>query len=177
MTDIHVTASINVEASLNAWMQTQLALVTKPSFLASYNVVMIEPQVALAPPAFSFTHLPAGTLSRYQGNAASDTLKGYFALGIFDVSAWVTRESINWRAQLRWMVAAVERVVIGQAHGAVEIQDYLTDPNSPTDSNFRVTLGSISKPQLVIPNETFDPNPNIERVRMLIDYQWIQRSA
>ena len=177
MTSIHATASVNVKATLAAWMQTNLALVDRPANLDAYTVEMNIPQEGIATPSYSITHIDAGRMSRYQGNAASATLKGYYALGILDVSAWVSRVQVNWQAQLRWMVSAAERVVIGQEHGAIEIQDYITDPSSPTDTEFRITLLDMAIPQLVIPNETFNPNPNIERVRMVINYQWIIRSA
>ena len=172
MTTLHDSSPSNVQATLNQWFITEAAKITKPSWLPSYTVTNTIPEDGIATPSFSVIHLPAAQRSIYQGNQAEEGVTARQALAILDISIWVSRSNINWLAQKHTMESMIALVVGLQASGAVRVQDYLSDPASPVNVAYRITLGDLA----TVPTSP-DPNPDIERSRNLIDYSWTIRSA
>jgi len=103
---------LNVEATLNYWIDTQLAAITKPSWLPSFSVVFDMPETAIAVPSVSVFHLGGATRKPWQGNRVGENKSGAAAFGLMDVSCWVSRGTeIDgqqvWAQQLRTLRAFV----------------------------------------------------------------------
>lgn len=173
MTAVHATSTYNVEASINAYFKAAFTAMSRPSFLPTLPTFAENtPEVKANFPAFSFVHLPAGSLDIYQGRHAETTTKAMRDLGILDLSVWVTRNmNTNWNAQLRFMQAMIETAYL-DSKGGVIINDYTSTPASPSATSFRVTFNDLD---IVV--VTPDVNPDIERRRVLIKYQWDMRSS
>ncbi len=172
MTTVHVTSTYNVEASINAYFKTAFTAMTRPSFLPTLPYFAENtPEVKANFPAFSFVHLPAGSLDNYQGRNAEVNTKAMRDLGILDLSVWVIRTAVNWNAQLRFMQSMIETAYM-DSRGGVIIKDYTTTPSSPVASNFRATFNGLD-----IVGVSPDANPDVERRRILVKYQWDMRST
>ena len=91
------------------------------------------------------------------------------SMAILDVSLWVTRENKNWQAQLRTMEAMVVDLLVQDA--TIVIKDYQASQTEPADTNYRIVLDDIRR---VATGP--DPNPDVERRRILTNYEWVIRS-
>lgn len=172
MTTLHVTNDFNVEASINRFIKDGLTAITRPSILPTLpTFVENMPEVKANLPAFSFVHLPAGSIDSFQGRNAEPGAKAARDLGILDLSLWVSRLSANWNAQLRVMQAMVKTVYLDSKSGVI-IKDYTTTPAAPSASSYRVVFNDMD---IVITSA--EVNPDIERRRMLIKYEWLMRST
>lgn len=174
MTVVHATNTYNVEASINAYFKAAFTAMTRISQLPTLPFFAENtPEVKANFPAFSFVHLPSGSLDIYMGRAVTESTKGMRDLGILDLSAWVTRGNSNtsWNAQLRFMQAMIETAYLDSGGGVV-IKDYTSTPASPTATPYRVTFNDLD---VVI--VTPDSNPDVERRRCLVKYQWDMRSS
>lgn len=172
MTTLHVTNDFNVEASINKFIKDGLTAIVRPSVLPTLpNFVENMPEVKANLPAFSFVHLPAGSIDSFQGRNAEFGAKTSRDLGILDLSLWVSRLSANWNAQLRVMQAMVKTVYLDSKTGVI-IHDYRITPTAPTASSYRVVFNDLD---IVITSP--DANPDIERRRLLIKYEWMMRST
>ena len=172
MTTLHVTNDFNVEASINKFIKDALTTITRPSILPTLpTFVENMPEVKASLPAFSFVHLPAGSIDSFQGRNAELNTKAARNLGILDLSLWVSRNGVNWNAQLRVMQAMVNTVYLDSKSGVI-IRDYTTTPGSPSLTNYRVVFNDLD---IVIVSP--DANPDIERRRILIKYEWMMRST
>lgn len=180
MTTLHVTATPNIESSLNAHFAEHLGAIETPSYLAplrinsqTVRVVLDMPEVTLATPCFSFFHIGGGVSTVYQGSLETqDTTVGR-AYGQIDISAWVKRDDlINnqrvWMAQLRYMQEMVNQVFLTWPN--VPVKNYMNTPDYPLDTEYLVRLQNFSVVQTAP-----DPNPALERRRMLIAYWWHSR--
>lgn len=165
MTTLHATNVFNVQASLNAWLQAALAAIDRPYWLPSYQLVLIAPEEEMPTPSFSVNHIDVGTFDRYQGRAAQHSM------GIMEVNAWVSRSNFNWQAQLATMQAMVKQAALAQASGGVVINDY-SDVYTPVASAYRALLSDVQSVATAP-----DPNPDIQRVRLLINYRWTLRAS
>ena len=172
MTTVHVTSTYNVEASINAYFKSAFTAMSRPSFLPNLPYFAENtPEVKANFPAFSFVHLPSGSMDVYQGRNAEPNTKAMRDLGILDLSVWVIRTAVNWNAQLRFMQAMIETAYL-DSRGGVIIRDYTTTPASPSASSYRATFNDLD---VVIVSP--DANPDIERRRCLVKYQWDVRST
>ena len=169
-TTIFDTSVYNVEATINARTRAALLDISRPSWLSDApNIVSDAPEKTSIMPAFSFHHIPVGDYDKWQGRNVGDGKLGLNSHAIFEVSCWVTRDTQNWVAQLRTMKDIV-RTVFTQ-HIDYVIQDYATDPDTPAFLPFLVRL----KGSRVLATAK-DINPDVERCRILIDYEWVYRS-
>ena len=172
MTTVHVTSTYNVEASINAYFKAAFTAISRPSFLPALPYFAENtPEVKANFPAFSFVHLPAGSMDVYQGRNAEAGARAVRDLGILDLSVWVIRTAANWNAQLRFMQAMVETAYM-DSRGGVIVKDYTTTPATPSASSYRATFNDLD---VVIVSP--DANPDIERRRLLVKYQWDVRST
>jgi hypothetical protein len=171
MTVVHATNTYNVEATINAYFKAAFTAMTRPSFLPTLPAFAENtPEVKANFPAFSFVHLPAGSMDIYQGRNVTETLHGMRSLGILDLSAWVIRTAVSWNAQLRFMQGMIETAYI-DSRGGIVIKDYATSATSPQATAFRVTLADLD-----VVGTQADANPDVERRRALVKYQWDMRS-
>lgn len=168
MAALHVTNTLNVEATLNQWIMDKLNALNKPSWLASFTFRFDAPETAMVLPAFSVYHLPVDSRKIVQGDYVG-TGKGAQSVSLMDLSCWVSRSNINWSAQLRTMRAFVDQVFAGNS--IIQLVDYLTDPANPAAVSYKVEVERVEWDTVVD-----DPNPDIERARALVRYRWIQRS-
>jgi hypothetical protein len=172
MTQLAQASSFNVEASLNAWMQTGLNAFTRPTWLSTMPAVVFDaPEEAAVMPCFSLIHIPVDSSSPFTGRWAGTT-KGAITRSILDVSCWVSRSrSINWSAQLRTMRDMV--LSVATANATPLIYDYAgTYPAAATVTAYKVNIGDVT----LTPVEA-DVNPDVERVRVLIDYWFVFRAT
>lgn len=170
MTTIQQTSVFNVEASLNKHMETELVAITKPSWLSSYTLYETWPEKSPSLPAFSINHINVGFDDVWEGRGVGGSYKGLAGTQILEVNAWVTRKSRNWIAQLRTMVDMV-MTVIGRTTEVV-IKDYAADLSSPSNTTYLIRIDDVQ-----VVETAPDPNPDIERKRILITYSWVYRSV
>lgn len=172
MTSVHATNTYNVEATINKYFKDAFTAMSRPSFLPTLPYFAENtPEVKANFPAFGFVHLPSGSLDIYQGRNVTESTRGVRNLGILDLSAWVIRTASGWNAQLRFMQAMIETAYI-DSRGGIVIKDYTTTPASPSATSYRVTFNDLD---VVIVSP--DANPDVERRRILIKYQWDMRSS
>ncbi len=166
MTPIQATSYFNVEATLNDWLATELAAVTRPTWLATMPGLYYDGQPIAEPdvPCFSLFHLPVDAqLSALQGRYTTPTL------GIVDISAWVTQNAPNYMAQLRTMRDMVTTVLARKT--ALVVKDFATSLSAPAPTAYKIDFetltGSAPAPDTA--------NPALWRARMLLEYRWHYR--
>ena len=168
-TAIEQTNTVNIQYSLNAHMRTALAAITKPSWLASYTYATNNPEATASLPAISVNHIPVSMRDLWQGRAVGNGKTGMKYSALMEVNCWVSRSSTNWNAQLRTLQDMV-LTVLGNTKQVV-ILDFVGDQESPTATGYLVRTGDAE-----IVNTAPDPNPDIERRRILISYWLVYRS-
>lgn len=172
MTTVHATSTYNVEASISAYFKAAFTAMSRPSFLPTLPYFAENtPEVKANFPAFSFVHLPAGSMDVYQGRNAEPNTNAMRGLGILDLSVWVIRTAANWSAQLRFMQSMIETAYLDSGGGII-IRDYTTTPASPSATNYRAVLNDLD---IVVVSP--DANPDVERRRCLVKYMWNMRSS
>lgn len=169
MATLHVANPYNIKYSIINYFIDQLAAITPPAILGSYTTPVDEPEAPITPPAISFFNIPAGSRYLYQGNRVSSTEKGARSFGILDASAWAAREAIQWSAQLDIMQAMVEQVAI-DANNGIAVYDFAASPTMPPLYPYLIRIIETEVVQTAP-----DPNPDLERRRILVSYFWTQR--
>lgn len=167
---LHGSNTFNVEASLNAWVTRRLNEIERPDWLADLHIITHYEDIPARLPCISITHLPVYRGGKWErgGEAA------HLARAMLDANCWVSRSQTYagqnvWQARLRWMQSMVEQVF--GAEQTVVIQDFDTSLVARQDTAFRVFFADMN----VVQTGT-DPNPDIERRRILINYRWFARS-
>lgn len=173
MTNVHATSTYNVEASINKYFKDALTALTRPAALFTAMPALVEnmPEAVASLPAFSFEHLPAGSLDIYQGRNAEANTRAARELGILDLSAWVSRKNGQFVGQLRFMQAMIVTAYL-DSRGGVVIKDYASNVSNPSAVAFRVTFVDLD-----VVSVSDDPNPDVRRRRCLVKYQWDMRST
>lgn len=173
MTTLHATSVSNVEASINKYFRDTLTALTRPAVLSTMPAVNENmPDAPAVLPAFSLWHLPVASMDIYQGRQGEKGVSSLRELGILDLSAWVSRKaSTSWNAQLRAMRSMIDAAYLDSKAGII-IKDYLTDPTNPQPTNYRVVL--VEKQAVTVQP---DVNPDVQRIRVLVHYQWHLRSS
>lgn len=170
MTTIETSSIFNVEATLNDWLKTALEAIDRPAWLPAMPAVTTNlPEAVAAMPAFSVHHIPVNTYDRWQGRAVGGGKRGVHYVAIMEVNAWVSRKARNWEAQRRTMQDMVASVFTETSE--VEIKNFVANQTSPTGTGTLVRLDSFNGVATAP-----DPNPDIERARLLITYSFIYRS-
>lgn len=166
---LHATNVFNVEATLTKDIKTKLNALTLPSWWVGGKPTIVEntPEVQNSLPAFSIVHIPVETRNPYMGRAAEVGVFAQQAYGLLDVSCWVSRRQSDWNARLKHMRAMVYEVVVKTT--SVTINDYAT-PASPSATTFKANVRGIT-----VDERMDDVNPDIERTRILVRYDWIVR--
>lgn len=162
MPTLHASSVFNVQASLNAWLQTTLAAITRPAWLASYTLIFNEPEAPLSVPAFGVTHRLRDQRAPWQG-----LNPGARAQGVMAISAWVSRGP-SWNAQLDTMQAMVEQAAASAS--SLVISDYQSSLTAPAPTVYKIDLLRL---------EAFDSarpaNPDLERRMFALGYAWVVR--
>jgi hypothetical protein len=172
MATIDASSVYNIEATLNAWLRAALATYTRPADIGldtAPPVITDVPDRTAAFPSWSIHHIGASTRDVLQGRVTDGVKSGVWASGLMEANCWVTRGHTSWMAQLRWMHSAVLDVVAGTS--GVVVKDYASDPYNPADTAYRVIVGD-AQTTATGP----DPNPDVERRRVLVGYRWVLRS-
>ncbi len=173
MTFSHSSGSYNVEATLMAWLYEQL-IAYKPPLVTTVFMAGEFPEKAVQCPVWSvhFTTAESDEGGGYQGGHVDTGKHGTMMYGIMEVGCWVSRANDNWRAQKAQMVDVVTyalNTLLGTG-AAVIIHDWYTSSDAPPETSYKVSIRSWSlRPPPV------DPNPDIERERVLVFYQWVER--
>ncbi len=169
MTFDHDTGLYNVEGSLVAWLQVQLTT-NRPPLITTVRLNLNAPEQVINPPEWS-VHFLGYTESdqTYTGGQVGDSLKGNIVYGLMEVNCWVSRQDTNWRAQLNQMMDAVTKAV--KSTTAVIVRDFYASSSAPPTLNYRIVLDGAE-----IRNPPVDPNPDIERRRVLIRFFWVERA-
>lgn len=176
MTTLHVTNDFNVEASINAAIQTALAAVTLPAWLtfASNSVVVDWPEITENTPCFSIAHFDNTSSDNYQGRGDGAGNRAVRENGLMEVSAWVSRDQKYlgqdiWVARIRYMESMIKSVFI--AAPTVLIKDYYTSLTAPALTGYKVNMGV---PGFVQTRP--DPNPAMMRRKAVVSYWWDLRA-
>jgi hypothetical protein len=168
----HTTGTYNVKATLYAWLNEQINN-NKPALLNAARVVVEFPDAGIVPPCWSLHWLGADGSEPYQGGYTEAGQYGEWRNGILEVSCWVTRRDENWRAQLAQMVDAVGKALLqARSTGSdILIKDFYTSATAPQNTTYRVIIDRME--ERVLPP---DPNPEIERRRLLVYVRWLERA-
>jgi hypothetical protein len=160
----HDTGTYNVYGTLVAWLQEQLNT-NRPPLVSSVRLNLDHPQQPIDPPEWSV---------HFRNDTSEITLQGKnpgeWNNGMMEVNCWVSRKTTNWRGQLNQMADAVTKAVAGTA--AVIIQDFYTSSTAPTDLPNKIDMDRAE-----VRGHTPDPNPDIERTRIIIFFRWVERST
>lgn len=170
MPTLTAATRFHVEATLNAHFTTAISAITRPAWLTTLPAFVYNwDEVTAAIPCFAFAHIPAGMLNDLQGRTVGDGQQGRKALGILEVSCFVSRTANpSWSAQLRTMRDLVDTAATSTR--TVVINDYST-PGVPTATPYKVNIEDVNE----TPVEA-DPNPAIQRARILIAYSFTYRT-
>lgn len=161
----------NAEYTLNRRMQQYLDskqfshpawLSTPPKLIFNWDEWVIQP------PCISFVHFPVN--AEPIGELWVGDSPGYLAVGLSEISIWVSRKSSDYMAEMRYYCALVE-----DCWGALKslpLEDSLsTGEPMPTEYKIdivRIQWGGTAEE---------DQNPDILRMRGLMRYQFIGRES
>lgn len=157
---LHVTAPLNVQTTINVWLKQALEEYVLPPQLPSWKYVEMMPESGIEPPAISIFHIP---IEDTPNNIDSDSR------ALADISVWVTRKDHAWSYQRLYMHSMIAQTMAGFTE--IQIHDYVFDPANSTPEPYRIVFGTLD----AVPNVP-DVNPDIERTRLLLAYEWKTRS-
>lgn len=169
MVIINEANTYNVETSINAWLVEALENITRPVVLSGYSVVFNLPETAIVTPAFAVTHRGIGIGRTFQGMHVGNGNRGGRAGGLLLIDCYVSRQAPNWNAYLSAMAAMVMSIFAGTS--GIAVYNYMEDPDFPTDTPYKVDFMEFEAIEVAA-----DPNPDIERRRFNIRYDWTVRS-
>lgn len=170
----HETGLYNIQSSLIAWLNTQINT-TPPPATGPLALVIDHPDQPVRLPELSITFLrvdpdPVPVLGQQIGGG----LVGVRRFGAAEIDCWVSRHEAHWRAQLLQMQDLITQIVLGQraAGSSIPVYDFYADPDAPPLVNARIFIGTVEQRR-----PPFDPNPAVERKRLVIHYWWVERAA
>lgn len=169
MPTIAAASHFNAEASLNASFATFVNAVTLPAWLSRPAVVYDAPDIEPSVPCYSLFHIPVSSADPYQGSRESASYRVSVETQMVEISAWASRADVNWMAQLRTMNDIVKTWRLQSRH--IVLMDYATSQSAPSATSYRLELDEVIETG-VEPN----PNPGIERRRMMVTYKWTYRA-
>jgi len=170
MTTLHATTHFNVEASINAALQTALNAISVPAFMTTPAVVFNWPEIAESTPCFSIAHFTDNQSDAYQGRNDAAGVTTVRDSGMLEISAWVSRDQKYngldvWQARLSFMAGMISKAVNSQP--VILIRDYVTSQTSPALTGYKVNMQACEFVEVAK-----DPNPAIQRRRALVRYWW-----
>ena len=159
----------NVAGSFNKFVKDNLN-VTVPAWKSgAFAIVYNYPDIPLAPPCFSVTHLGGFESGWAQGGRVGEGLQGQRLRRIAEVSAWVdAKDNYNWARDIMTMRDMVVKLFSNTRE--IPIYNVYGSTTNPT------ATGAILRVLGVEDADTEpDPNPNIKRRRLLVTYEYWQR--
>jgi hypothetical protein len=168
----HTLGAYNIEGTLRAWALAQLTA-NRPPLAASAPVIFDREEQPLTPPCWSVDFLGGDSDRPYQGSHVDGGLHGHGRWGVMDVSCWVSRSLPGWRGQLAQLQDAVTKAVetVMATGGAVVIRDFYGSADTPAAVTYRICIERAD-----VQTPAPDPNPDIERRRIVISYSWVERA-
>lgn len=166
----HPGATLNVEGGFNHFFETQLTAKGLPAWMPSAVLNYDFPQQPLTFPSFSVTHLGAEPVQEFQGRNLDPGWKGSEQMGVAEISCWESyaRASGSHAYNLRIMRDMAARVFATGVSFAI-LDVYGTTVN-PTGNGTIGRAGPASHA-----GTPPDPNPDVQRVRLLVQYRWMER--
>lgn len=170
MTQVTAATSFNVQATLNQWMLTHLNNILLPEWMSTAPItVLVEPNdVTAALPCYALYHIPVGMSQAIQGNRVGDGEKGGMVSGLLEISCYVSKNALQSGALLRTMQDWVMALAVGDT--IVPVLDFASDLYTPQECGYKIDIGDLTE----VTVET-DPNPDVSRVRLLLDYSYTFR--
>lgn len=169
MPALHSTNTFNVRASFNQWIKDALASITM-IHSTTYTFVDTWPETTMPTPAISVIHADVGRASEYLGKLADTNLRGVSAVGLADVSVWVSRSNTNWQAHQNILISAVEAVFGGTI--SVPVLNYMSTPQTPAATTYIIRIANLDMGGTIADTG----NPDIMRTRSQLRYEWTLRS-
>jgi hypothetical protein len=169
----HPYGAANVQASLNAWFNTNLTAAGLPAWMNSARVAVYWPDEDLfsgAAHVFSVVHLGHDVTQTYQGRTVANGQNGQTMRGLMQVDCWLSERRASASAHLMLHQMGDMVTYLFTSGRQVPIQDYYSSITSPPTLSATVRVG-MAEEQSVQP----DPNPDIMRKRYLVDYRWVER--
>ena len=168
----HTLGAYNIEGTLRAWALAQITA-NRPPLVTTVSVIMDREEQPLTPPCWSVDFLGGDSDRPYQGGNVEGGLHGHARWGLMEISCWVSRSLPGWRGQLAQMQDAVTKAVatVMASGGAVVVKDFYTSANTPASLTHRTSINRED-----VQSTAPDPNPDIERRRIIISYSWVERA-
>lgn len=169
----HQTGAYNVQATLYAWARAQI-IVNQPPLVSSVSILLQFPEGGIITPSWSFHML---TMEEspivYQGGHVGDNQTGDRLFGIMEINCWVSRSTVGWMGQLNQMRDAVTKAVASlRATGsAILVRDFYADASAPAALTYKINIDRVEER-----GTATDPNPDIERKRLLLFFNWVERA-
>lgn len=170
MIDMTPANTFNVQTTLNQWMSTHLQNIMLPEWMTAAPItVLMEPNdVTASLPCYALYHIPVGMSQAIQGNRVGDGEKGGNYSGLLEISCYVSKNAPQSTALLRYMQDWVMALAV--AESAVPVLDFQGDLYMPQECGYKINIGDLTE----VTTET-DPNPDVSRVRLLLDYRYTFR--
>jgi len=173
MTFSHTTGTYNVEATVTAWLQGVFntpvpAIGTAIALKVDYPIEPIDcPVVSVSP--LGTSNDPQMT---WQGGNTITGQVGRGKFGVLEVDLWASRGAQNWRRQLKQLFDLLSKEVttLLKTGGALNIKDFYTSDTAPQSVAYLVRIDGIEESPTA-----HDPNPEIERKRIILTYSWVER--
>lgn len=166
------TSTFNVEASLNYWFQTQVAAQSLPAWLTSVPVVFDMQEVTISLPCLSVVHIGVASRDIWQGrHVDGGTTKGLASSGLMQIDAWASRSNVDWYMQMMSLDGLVRDIFVNTANVVISNWQAIGYSGGTAAAlTYKIDLSDIEY-LATAP----DPNPDIERRRFLVRYDWTQR--
>lgn len=157
--------------SFDKWFADNI-LLSKPAWMGVCPVNFDYPRTPLTYPSFSITHFESSESSLGSGDIVEAyngvQYKGVQKTHVLEVSAWVTRENVNWKRDLRQMGDMIQSLF--RQKRSVPINNIYGDLAA---TGAIIRIGDIRQSQTA-PDLS---NANVERLRFVVTIHWVERWA
>ncbi len=164
----HETGVYNVQSSLVAWLQAQIAA-SPPPATGPLTLVLDHPDQPVHLPGLSVHFLgiepdPQPVL----GHRIGAGQVGLRRIGQMEIDGWASRQAVNWRAQLLQMQDVITRAARA-AGSSLPVYDFYPNAAAPSALPYRIFLGDVTtqRPPAA--------HPSVERTRIVIRFWWVER--
>lgn len=167
-----IGGALNVEGSFNQHFAAQLTGKGLPDWMPSAVVNYDYPQQPLTFPSWSVAHLGSQIGNLTQGRHLDPGWRGVERVGLAEISCWesYSRAGGAHTRNLRVMRDMAARVFATGASFA--ILDVHGTTANPTGNGTIGRAGAVQDAPTVP-----DLNPDVQRLRLLVEYRWLERVA